>query len=35
MLENHLTKQIVEVREALNVQNLFEVVPFGVLRNSK
>lgn len=31
-LENRLTKQIVEVGKALNVQDFFDVIPFGVLR---
>jgi maltooligosyltrehalose synthase len=32
-LENRLTKQKFEVEKALNVKDLFAVVPFGVLRN--
>ncbi|MFW5774440.1 MAG: hypothetical protein ACOCWD_07140, partial [Tangfeifania sp.] len=33
-LKNRLTKQTFETGEKLNVQDLFAVVPFGVLRNS-
>ncbi|MGM0621760.1 MAG: malto-oligosyltrehalose synthase [Bacteroidota bacterium] len=33
-LENRLTKQTFEAGQSLNVQDLFDVVPYGVLRNS-
>lgn len=33
-LENRLTKQTVEAGKAFNVQDLFAVVPFGILRNA-
>jgi maltooligosyltrehalose synthase len=33
-LENRLTKQKFEAEKALNVNELFVAVPFGVLRNS-
>ena len=32
-LENRLTTQTFEAGKTLNVQNLFDVIPFGVLRN--
>ncbi len=32
-LENRLTRQTFDAGQTLNVQDLFEVVPFGVLRN--
>ncbi|SHJ36757.1 maltooligosyl trehalose synthase [Tangfeifania diversioriginum] len=34
-LENRLTKQTLEAEKALNVEDLFDVVPFGFLRNPK
>jgi maltooligosyltrehalose synthase len=32
-LENRLTRQLFEVGQVLDVQDLFDVVPFGILRN--
>jgi (1->4)-alpha-D-glucan 1-alpha-D-glucosylmutase len=32
-LENRLTRQLFEVGQGLNVQDLFDVIPFGILRN--